>query len=369
MKLDKVKKIAVLRANGLGDFTFALPGLYALRAAYQEAEIVLLGLPWHKQFLSARPSPVDRVIPVPVCKGVREEKGVEENDAELDAFFSSMKREKFDIAFQMHGGGRHSNPFILNLDARVTAGLKTPDAAPLDLWIPYIYFQPEILRYLEVVGLLGATPVTLEPHLFVTEDDIKESLSLVGETDTPLVAFTPGAGDGRRRWPAEKFAAVADRLAEAGARVVVPGIAAEEAVIEAMLCAMKSPGENLCSSLSVGGLAGLLSRCVLVVGNDSGPLHLAKAVGTAAVGIYWCGNLITAEPITRARHRPLLSWNLECPVCGANCIYSKCDHHESFVTNVSVGDVYEQAIDVLKTEVGRRSDVRDSKDFLLASDF
>ncbi len=318
MKVHNAGKIAVLRANGLGDFMFVLPALHALRAAYPEAEIVLLGLLWHREFLSPRPSPVDRVIPVPISKGIREEAGVEEDDCELDAFFASMRNEKFDIALQMHGGGRYSNPFVLALDARVTAGLKTPDAAPLDLSMPYIYFQPEVLRYLEVVGLVGATPVTLEPAVSVIEDDIQESLSVLTATDRPLVAFAPGAGDGRRRWPAEKFAVVADRLAEKGARVVVPGVSAEEAVIEAMLRNMKSPAENLCNRLSMGGLAGLLSRCSLVVGNDSGPLHLAKAVGTATVGVYWCGNLITAEPMTRSRHRPLLSWNLECPVCGTN---------------------------------------------------
>ena len=56
-------------------------------------------------------------------------------------------------------------PFLLNLGAKVTVGLKTPDAVPLDRWIPYIYFQSEILRYLEVVSLVGAPPNTLEPRL------------------------------------------------------------------------------------------------------------------------------------------------------------------------------------------------------------
>lgn len=348
-KIDNIRKIAVLRANGIGDFIFAMPALQALRETYREAEIVLLGLPWHMDFLAPRPSPVDRIIAVPFSRGIREQPGRGEDKAEIDRFFSLMEQEHFDIAIQMHGGGRHSNPFVLNMKPDLTVGLKTADAVPLDRWIPYIYFQPEILRYLEVVSLLGAKPTALESCLSVTEEDIEESLSVVGETDQTLVAITPGAGDGRRRWPPEKFAWVADRLAETGARVVVPGIEAERGLVESVAHHMRTGAENLCGRLSLGGLAGLLSRCALLVGNDSGPLHLAKAVGTPAVGIYWCGNLITAEPATRATHRPVLSWNLECPVCRINCIYSKCDHHESFVANIAVEEVYEQAIDLLNS--------------------
>ena len=148
-RIPDIKKIAVLRANGIGDFLFALPALEALRAAYPAAGIVLLGLPWHERFLSGRPSPVDRVVVVPFARGVREEAGQAEEACALARFFSRMEEERFDIAFQMHGGGRYSNPFVLRMKARMTAGLRTPDAAALDLWVPYVYFQPEIMRYLE----------------------------------------------------------------------------------------------------------------------------------------------------------------------------------------------------------------------------
>ncbi len=344
---EEVKKIAVLRANGVGDFMFSLPALDALRRAYPQAEIVLLGLPWHAAFLAGRPSPVDRVVTVPVSRGIREENGSAESTAALDAFFSAMRGERFDVALQMHGGGRYSNPFVLKLQARLTAGFRTPDAVPLDINIRYIYFQPEVLRYLEVVGLIGAKAVTLEPAVSVTERDLAESLSAVGETAAPLVALVPGAGDGRRRWPPEKFAALADRLADAGARVIVSGGMSDRPVVDAIVKLARSRSLEVCNTLSLGGLAGFLARCTLVVGNDSGPLQLANAVGTATVGIYWCGNLITAEPMTRRLHRPLLSWRLECPVCGVNCIYGACDHRQSFVADVTIDEVWEQVTDLL----------------------
>ena len=101
--LSGVAKIAVLRANAVGDFLFALPALEALRHAYPSAEIVLLGRAWHSGFLHGRPGPVDRVETVPQWHGVSEEVGVDPG-----GFFERMRREHFDLALQMHGGGKNS---------------------------------------------------------------------------------------------------------------------------------------------------------------------------------------------------------------------------------------------------------------------
>ncbi len=170
-----VRRIAVLRANGIGDLMFVLPALGALEAAYPEAEITLLGAPWHADFLERRPGPVRRVVPVPPSQGVWLPPGSHESGDELERFFAHMTQERFDLALQLHGGGRHSNPFTLRLGARVTAGLCTPDAERLDRWVSYVYYHPEILRYLEVVALVGAGPVSLEPRLAVTDDDLAEA--------------------------------------------------------------------------------------------------------------------------------------------------------------------------------------------------
>jgi ADP-heptose:LPS heptosyltransferase len=89
----------------------------------------------------------------------------------------------------------------------------------------------------------------------------------------------------------------------------------------------------------------------VVISNDSGPLHLATAAGAATVGIYWCGNAITAGPLTTARHRALLSWRLNCPTCGLDCIRFDCGHRESFVADVPVKEVYMAALDLLFSEL------------------
>ena len=112
---------------------------------------------------------------------------------------------------------------------------------------------------------------------------------------------------------------------------------------------MKVEAQNLCGRLSLSGLTGLLSRCYMLVSNDSGPLHLAAAVGTATVGIYWCFNLINAGPITRLRHRPLVSWRLTCPVCGDDRSRASCDHRASFVAGIPTEEVAVAALDLFST--------------------
>jgi len=264
-----------------------------------------------------------------------------------------MAREGFDLALQLHGGGRYSNPLVRRLGARVTAGLRTPDAPPLDRWVPYIYFQHETLRYLEVASLVGAWAApALEPRLAVTQRDLAQSLRVVPQTHRPLVARHPGAGDPRRRWPAEKFARVGDALAQAGARVVVIGTEAERQVTQAVARAMAHRALDLCGRLSLCGLAGLLWRCSLLVSNDSGPLHLARAVGTATVGIYWGPNLINAGPLTRESHRTAQSWRFHCPECGLNCMEARCVHSASFVADVPVEEVVGQALELLASQRG-----------------
>ena len=345
-RVPDIHKIAVLRANALGDFIFALPALEALRVAYPGAEIVLLAKKWHANFLANRPGPIDRVVVVPVYKGVNEEPGLVENLEEQEQFFKAMTRERFDLAIQLHGGGRYSNQFLLALGARMTVGLKTPDAVPLDRWVPYIYFQPEIIRYLDVVSLIGAKATTVEPHLSVIEEDLVEARRIVPEQEKPLVALHPGAGDPERRWPPEKFAAVGDALATVGAHIVVTGTKEEEHLVNAVISAMEARAQDLCGCLSLGGLASLLSRCRVLISNDSGPLHLAAAVGTPTVGIYWCFNLITAGILTRSYHRPAISWRLACPICGIDRSRMSCDHHNSFVADVPAEEVIMAALDL-----------------------
>ncbi|HEX5543780.1 MAG TPA: glycosyltransferase family 9 protein [Micromonospora sp.] len=348
-----VERIAVLRANGLGDFIFIIPALQALRATYPEAELVLLGAPWHARWLRSRPGSVDRVLVVPPANGIRGA-DPDEPPTPMAEFLAAARRERFDLALQLHGGGANSNPVVAGLGARVTAGLRAEDAPPLDRWIRYVYYQPEVIRYLEVAALVGASVTTVAPYLDVTDDDRAEARAVAGVPDRPRVALHPGATDSRRRWPPERFAQVADGLVADGYEVVVTGMPAERELVDQVVAAARQPVRPLVGELSLGGLAGLYADCAVMVSNDTGPVHLAAAVGTPTVGIFWVGNLINSATPLRARHRPLISWTLHCPVCGVDCtrdLYparpgGDCAHRVSFVTDVPVVEVLEAVADL-----------------------
>jgi ADP-heptose:LPS heptosyltransferase len=351
-----VGRIAVVRASALGEFVFSLPALYSLKAAYPGAELTLLGAPWHARALSGRPGPVDHVAVVPSMPGLRDGDCA---PGELDAFLRWASAEGFDIALQMHGGGRSSNPFVAALGARVTAGLRAPDAAGLDRCVPYAHYQPEIFRCLEVVGLVGAAPVTHEPVFELTGRDHAQARTVLGEPIRPRAVLHPGGADQRRRWPAERFAAVGDALAAAGAEVLVTGTGRERAIVDAVCAAMRLPARPLVDELTVPGLAALLAASALLVAGDTGPLHLAAAVGTRTVGLFWVGNMINGAALERTRHRPLISWTIQCPECGVDCTRDRyparvgaarrpaCRHAVSFIADIPVDEVVEESLDLL----------------------
>jgi ADP-heptose:LPS heptosyltransferase len=352
-----VHRIAVLRANALGDYLTCVPALESLRAAYPGAEIVLLGAPWHARVLAGRPGPVDRVLVAPALPGIRAEEADDPAPAAgAAAFFDKARAEDFDLALQLHGGGRHSNPVVKRLGARVTAGLRAADAPPLDRTVPYLTFQPEVFRYLEAVDLVGAPPVTYRPRWEITGPDRAEAgYHLDGAAD-PVVALHPGANDGRRRWPAERFAAVGDALAAAGAHVIVTGTRPEGDLVRRVCALMTAPAAPLAGQLSVPGLAALYARCAVVVSNDTGPLHLAAAVGTPVVGLFWAANMINWAGVDRAAYRPVISWTMTCPECGAPRdadLYPArsgrpgCDHRVSFLVDIPVAEVTGVALDLL----------------------
>ena len=375
-RVDGVERIAVLRSNGIGDFVVAVPALEALRAAYPDARITYLGTHWHPELLEGRPGPWDDVVVVPPYPGVRGAEGGDVDREEVERFFEARRRERYDLAVQLHGGGGNSNPFLSALGARVTAGARDVGAPALDRWVPYFYWQHEVLRFLEVVGLVGAAPVGVEPCLALTERDRSEGAQALaglvrtstvdGGQGSPgadlagrVVTIHPGATDPRRRWPAASFAAVARDLLARGAGVVVVGHGADDVAASAEIVGAlaSAPGGadgrvlDLVGRVSVRGMCGVLAASDLVVGNDSGPRHLAAALGTATLGIYWSGNLINAGPLLRRHHRVAVSFRTTCPRCGraqVGAIAERCDHDDSFVADVPVGEVLPQALDLLR---------------------
>lgn len=352
----------MLRANVLGDFIFALPALQALKATYPNAEIVYLGREWHSEFLSERKGPWDRVIPVPVCKGIPRERDSIQDEQQVQHFFNAMQHENFDLALQMHGGGRFSNPFVLQLGARHTAGFKTPDALPLDINIPYCVYHNEVLRYLELTTAIGCSVPFIAPSITVTEKDFLELKKRV-QVQLPYVVLHPGGSSIRRRWPAENFGKVADAVAAKGYHIYITGTADEQEMAHTMLQTMHWPADNVCGQLSLQALTALLSGASLLISNDTGPLHLARALNTPTVGLFQGVNMIMAAPVQAHRHRTCIAWLGNCPLCGLsfrqddfNNPQGDCKHAVSFLEEIPVDEVAETSLELL-TACGERRDV------------
>lgn len=396
-RLEGVRKIAVLRPNAVGDFAFAMPALHALKRAYPDAELVLLGLPWHAAFLAERPGPVDRVLAVPPLAGIGLAPGADDADARR-RFVGSMQDEGFDIACQMFGGGRYSNPLVASFGAHLTVGARADGAPPLDRWVPYAEPANRRLALLEVAALAGAAQVALERELAVTAADREAAAAVLRRakavpasapapafselssappapsasgvpclpcapslppsaelTGAPLVLLQPGSSDPRRCWPPASFAAVGDALAAMGARIAVNGTLEEAPLVRRVLRAMRHPAIDLSGKLGLGGLCGLIEGAACVVSNDTGPLHLALAIGTPCVGIFWLTNLIDGAPLRPSLLRAALSLRQDCPVCGLPNLRQRCSHEASFVADVPVEQVIRMAQEVLGGDSVMRS--------------
>ncbi len=345
-----VGRIAILRANGLGDLIVAEPALAAVRATYPEAEITLLGAPHHDALLAGRPSPVDRVVVVPPVHGVRAypHSVPDVSEDELEAWVAPLRAYGYDLAIQMHGGGGNSNRLLDRLGARVTAGTAAPGAPRPDRWVPYTPYQHDTLRWNELAAAVGARADRVEPRLAVTAEDLAASLDAVPAADDPLVVVHPGATDARRCYPEERLGAVAAALP--GARVVVVGGESEADRVARVADGYRGTTghdpETVVGSLSLPGLVGLLARADLVVGNDSGPRHIAGAVGTPTVAVFTYANLADVAPLTRVWHRVLVSWHGGCRVCGMRVLEGWCGHGESATHDVGVDDVRDAALDL-----------------------
>lgn len=338
----------MLRANAIGDFVLTLPALEAVRNAYPHAHLALLGTSWHASFLAGRPGPVDETICLPAIPGVTAPANAPRCDPAVARFLHGMRGRRFDLALQLHGGGAYSNPLVLALGARVTAGFRAPDAAPLDRNFPYIQssvdLHPRIHLLLECAGLVGARAVRAEPRISLTEADERELQARLPDIGGRLAVLQPGARDPRRCWSAARFAQVGDALAASGMRILIHGGPGEQDLARQVRQTMRRPAMEIAGLLSPGGLCALLARSQILVSNDTGPAHLARALGVPTVTIYWVGNVPAYGPPSVLRHRIAVSYRIHCPVCGEHCMEHDCGHTASFVDDVSADEVITLAL-------------------------
>jgi ADP-heptose:LPS heptosyltransferase len=304
LDFSALREIAVFRALQLGDLLCVVPALRALRAAAPQARITLVGLPWAESFVQRFHRYLDELLVFPGFPGLPE------SAPQLDKipdFFARAQARRFDLATQLHGSGGLSNPLMVALGAARNAGFYAegqycPDTALFTHWADQ---EHEVLRYVHLMEFLGVPPqgTHLEFPLIDEDYDALSAAWPEWKQADDYVCIHPGARLPSRRWPPERFARVADGLAEQGLRVVLTGSDSERDIIDAVRRTMEAPSLDLSGRTSLGSLAALVSHARLVVCNDTGMSHVAAGVATPSVVVSSGADPHRWAPLNAARHR------------------------------------------------------------------
>jgi ADP-heptose:LPS heptosyltransferase len=351
----------------MGDLMCALPALSDLKQAVPSCELTLIALPMVRE-LARRVPFVDRVLPFPGFPGIAEQ--LFRPRAAL-SFFEHMQAERFDLAVQMHGSGAYSNPFTLMLGARRTVGFTATgrSAALLDAVLPLPEDLPEVERCRALVSMLGAPSTEAGDYLHLLPADHSHALLLLGPHPRPWMGIHAGARDPHKMWPMTRYLRVAERLVgETGGTVFLLG--SREDAVELAAHSGSSGGEQragrdnggmigLAGTTSLPQLAAVVAGLDVFVGNDSGPAHMAYALGIPSVTIF--GGTDPERWGPRAwpeadlgRHRVVAR-----PALCRPCEPGDCDRANACLEEVDADLVAEQVLELISLEptvpaVGRR---------------
>lgn len=301
-----VRRLVVERPLFLGDLFMTEPALRALRRRFPHAEITLIGLPWALEFVRRVPTLLDRFLEFPGCEGIPE---VEYCPQRTERFLAEQREYGYDLAVQMHGNGSYINGFVAGLGAKVTLGF-APEGDDR-LTISTLQVVPgqemnEVCNWLRLVGLVGAHTEDLSLEFHPLPEDEREAEVLLAELPRgygPLIGIHPGAKEAIRQWPPEKFAQLANCLAERfDARILITGNAMERDIAEAVRDRTTCPVLDLSGRTGIGSLAALISRLDLLVTNDTGPSHMASATRTPSVAMFGPTRPWQFAPLDRDRH-------------------------------------------------------------------
>jgi heptosyltransferase-2/heptosyltransferase-3 len=190
--------------------------------------------------------------------------------------------------------------------------------------VPYIAGRHEVLQNLQLiesaVGQTGAETdldLDFEPS---SEDEVSASELLAAEGVNPgdsLGCVHPGAGARIKLWHNEGWAKVIEALArEHGLKVLVTGGPGEMELVNDLMHRLSVPAANMAGRTNIGQLAAIMGRCRLVLGTDSGPLHLAAAMGTPTIHLFGPADSRLFGPWGDARRHIVLTSTRACVPCG-----------------------------------------------------
>lgn len=330
-------RIAIFRALQLGDMLCVVPALRALHAEYPAARITLIGLPWARELAARFRRYLFDFVAFPGFPGLPEQAP---DAAALREFFGTTQAAGFDLLVQMHGSGEVTNPLALLMGGHHTAGFYRaghfcPDP---ERYIEWRDDEHEVLRYLRLVERVGVAPRGSALEFPLHPADWQEA-SGFGLARDAYVLVHAGAQLASRRWPAERFAQVADALAREGLQIVLTGTAGEKPIASRVRAHMRAPVRDLTGETTLGGLAALVARARLVLANDTGISHIAAALQAPSVIVASGSDPRRWAPLDRRLHRVL--WH---PTQCRPCRHADCPIGHPCALGVTVETVTREAL-------------------------
>ena len=339
-------KILVRATNWVGDAVMSIPALRAIRTRWPNAEIAILARPWVADLYRGQ-GYADRII---VYNNKSEHKGFWGKER----LAQTLRLEKFDVAVLFQnafdaawiawragireriGYARDGRSSLLTRAIPVPAKGETPAHE--------VYDHLELLRR---AGWLERLPRVDEISIDVAYEDRQKALERLlaaGIRKNALrIAFASGAAYGSAKcWKPERYAMLADRLiGEFDADVILFGAAQEKDMAARIVGAMDKHPCNLVGATKIGELPALLSACRLFIGNDSGAMHVAGAVGVPVIGIFG-----PSDPKGTQAMTPQFTLIRE-PVGCSPCFLRKCPIDHRCMTRISVERVFKAAQSLL----------------------
>jgi len=312
--------ILVIKLSAIGDVIHTLPAVHALRQNNPGAKITWIVEKPSYNLLTNNPD-IDQIIVFEKPK-FKTLSGLIHNGP---AFTRHLRERRFDLVVDFQGLFKSAAISLLSGAANKVGYC---DMRELSHLISRPLCGPNskghvIERYLDVVRELGGNVDKIVFPISISENEEQRAEALLSEArinpGEPFVVLVPGTNWATKCWPPEHYAKLIDLLEEAGYRCVLAGGPAESDIAEQIVKLSSAGPANLTARTSLKELAHIFKRSRAFVGGDTGPMHLAVAVGTPAVTLF--------GPTDPARNGPyqgknvILQVDRECK----NCWKRRCD--------------------------------------------
>jgi lipopolysaccharide heptosyltransferase I len=345
------RRFLVIRLSAIGDVVRTLPAVKGLRERYPDAYIAWLVEEKSSDILLDSPY-VDKVIVFPRLQltgkaGGRLSPGA--RSASLSRFISELRAEKFETVLDFHGILK-SGLLALLSGAKERIGFRRDYTKEFNwLFINRAMVPPghrisRFERNVSLVTYLDAAPSDLDVRISVPQE-VKERIDtkLQPFNDSkPLVAIHPATSRPFKHWDTRNFARVADRLlTDEVAQVLITYGPGEEDVAKRVVSEMGPGGAPIVESASLREYAWLIKRADLYFGSDTGPMHIASAMGTPVVALFGPTDPAVNSPY-RQPHRVLYR-ALPCSPCRER----RCARNLECMTSITADEAYEAIVDML----------------------